>query len=132
MENASPTNPQAGQKNINAKVAGLGFVILAVLLHIVPTIMYVAMPVLISDKPEIANITTIVIAAIVGFIVGFKTKEKAWLNSLLTAILITLYAQIGLVVKMGIEPLLQYALSIGLPVLIAGIIGGFVGKSKSN
>ncbi len=119
MEN-QPT--ATGQKHplFDGKVAGLGFVVLAILLYVLPQVLIMVLP-------------FALVSFVVGLIVGMKAKYKPFVSGLSTGIIALLFVLFAILPssRIGLQSFIQYALIILLPVLVGTLIGGKFNKSKS-
>ena len=137
METVQPIPEQKPKKIpfINGKVAGLGFVILTILIYLVPQILLVIAPLAATQEDSnIMGIVIIALSAIVGLMVGLLVKRNPCLNGLVTGLLTLIVVEIAIIPssRMGLESLMQYALIVTLPVFIGAIIGGVLKKLKSK
>jgi len=137
METVQQNSEQKTKKEpfINGKVAGLGFVILTILIYIIPQILLVIAPLAVTQEDSnIMSIVIVVLSLIVGLIIGLLVKKNAILNGLVTGLLTLIIVEIAIIPssRMGLESLIQYALIVTLPVLIGALIGGFLKKMKSK
>lgn len=120
--------PTAKEPFMDGKVAGLGFVVLAILMYMLPGILLIVFSSMwYGDSLRLAIVGSMAfVALIVGFVVGLKSKYHSFSSGLATGVVSILFAQFAIVpvANVGIGMFVQYIVTVLVPVLIGTLIGG--------
>ena len=140
MENTPiPTPAASSQKQplFDGKVAGLGFVVLAILLFILPEILVALIPsafIGTSKIPYLLEGSFAFASLVIGFLVGLKAKHRPFVSALITGIVTLLFFEFALIPssRIGLTSLMQYGLILLLPIVVGALIGKIIHKRKTQ
>lgn len=115
------------QPRFDGKVSGLGFIVLAVLMVVLPQFLIIIFP-----SAMVIEGSLVLVALIVGFVVGLKSKYKPFVSGFATGVMGVVFAEFALVPSpsVGLLSAFRYSIVILLPVLIGTLVGRAMNKTK--